>query len=134
MSDDLTLIDIDLSIKNENTSIQISPNDILEYNPNQISEDAKSSNTSYKYSGRHDDGLLPNLNSTGKFALLCGALYKAKSICDELLTAEINNNAVIQNELTNQENPQKSRKKMKHSNSHDKSMEPGNLDDEIVLE
>ena len=127
MSDNLALIDIELSIKNENTFIQISPNDILEYNPNQISEDAKSSNTSYKYSGRHDDGLLPNLNSTGKFSLLCGALYKAKSICDEIFTAEINNNnAVIQSELTNQENPQKSRKKMKHSNSHDKSMEPGN--------
>ena len=60
-----------------------------EFNPNTVFEEARSSNTSYRYSGRHDHGPMPQLNSSGHYAMLCSALLNAKDVCDRVLTEEI---------------------------------------------
>ena len=87
------LIEIDLAFISSSSvqrNIKILPSDISEFDPNEISEEARMSNTSFKYSGRHDHGDLPKMKSSGYYSKICSALYKAKSTCDELLTNEIN--------------------------------------------
>jgi len=56
---------------------------------NSISAEAKESNTSYEYSGRHDHGTLPQLKSDGHMAQLVGSLQDAKREGDAVLTALI---------------------------------------------
>lgn len=58
-------------------------------NINEISADAKESNTSFEYSGRHDHGTLPTLKSEGHMAHLVGSLEEAKQECDKVLTSLI---------------------------------------------
>ena len=58
-------------------------------NINEISAEAKESNTSFEYSGRHDHGMLPTLKSEGHMAQLVGSLEEAKKECDKVLTALI---------------------------------------------
>eukprot|EP01039_Chlorochromonas_danica_P008103 gene8100-8938_t len=59
-------------------------------NVNQVHPDAKTSNTSYGYSGRHDHGALPTLKSEGAMASVVSALAQAKEMSDHFLTARIN--------------------------------------------
>lgn len=56
---------------------------------NQVAEDARNSNTSFGYSGRHDHGNLPTLKSGGQIAELLAAMQEAKAESDAILTAEI---------------------------------------------
>ena len=56
---------------------------------NRISAEAKESNTSFDFSGRHDHGTLPVLKSKGPMAQLVGSLEEAKQECDKVLTSLI---------------------------------------------
>ena len=53
---------------------------------NNVHEDAKTSNTSYGYSGRHDHGSLPELKSSGNMARLIASLEDAKRESDMVIT------------------------------------------------
>jgi hypothetical protein len=57
------------------------------FDPNIISPDAASSNTSFNYSGRHDHGPLPQLNRDGPYAILICALQDAKQQTDIYLNS-----------------------------------------------
>lgn len=56
---------------------------------NSIHPEAKDSNTSYGYSGRHDHGQLPLLRRDGEMANVISALAEAKSISDRYLSPKI---------------------------------------------
>jgi hypothetical protein len=60
--------------------------DAAEADVNQVHVEAKTSNTSYGYSGRHDHGVLPELKSTGPMARLVASLEEAKREGDTVLT------------------------------------------------
>ena len=68
------------------------------FNTNEVAEDAKISNTSYGYSGRHDHGILPQMKSDGPHSLLISALYEAKKESDKILTDLIKEEAINNNE------------------------------------
>lgn len=53
---------------------------------NRVHEEAKTSNTSFGYSGRHDHGSLPELKSSGSMARLVASLGDAKRESDTVLT------------------------------------------------
>ena len=54
---------------------------------NTVHEEAKQSNTSYGYSGRHDHGSLPELKSgSGPMARLVASLEDAKRETDKVMT------------------------------------------------
>ena len=58
-------------------------------NPNEISAEARDSNTSWKFSGRHDHGLLAELNdgfANKEYAQLICSIKEAKMGCDEYIT------------------------------------------------
>lgn len=57
---------------------------------NDVHPDAKRCNTFYYYSGRHDDGLLPQLQSSGPMIDVLSALQQVKHISDTFLTERIN--------------------------------------------
>ena len=59
------------------------------FDVNTVADEARESNTSYKYSGRHDHGTLPTLKSTGTAAQLFDALMEMKQECDKYLTDQI---------------------------------------------
>jgi len=56
---------------------------------NAVTEEARTSRTSFSYSGRHDHGELPVLRSTGPLAELVASLQEAKRQCDAYLTKMI---------------------------------------------
>ena len=56
---------------------------------NFVSEEARASNTSFGYSGRHDHGALPKLKSSGPMAKVVQSLQDAKRECDVYLTTLI---------------------------------------------
>jgi hypothetical protein len=56
---------------------------------NQIHPSAVNTNTSYEYSGRHDQGILPELKSDGYLSQLLSAMQEAKDESDRYLTALI---------------------------------------------
>ena len=56
---------------------------------NEIAADAINSNTSFGYSGRHDHGQLPHLQSDSKHANVIASIQEAKKACDEYLTKEM---------------------------------------------
>lgn len=57
---------------------------------NKVHPDAEKSNTFYEYSGRHDDGRLPSLKSSGYMSQVLGCLQEIKRISDDVLTNKIN--------------------------------------------
>lgn len=67
--------------------------DVTDFKPidvNEVHPDAKQHNTFFEYSGRHDNGELPTLKSTGPIAQVIGALNEMRRISDEFLTEKIN--------------------------------------------
>ena len=56
---------------------------------NEIAADAIDSNTSFGYSGRHDHGQLPQLQSDPKHANVISSSQEARKACDEYLTKEM---------------------------------------------
>jgi hypothetical protein len=54
----------------------------LPFDPNEISPEAASSNTSFHYSGRHDFGSISQLHNGGYYRDLVAALQYAKQKCD----------------------------------------------------
>lgn len=63
--------------------------DCKSFAANEIDEVAKSSNVSFGYSGRHDQGSLPTLRDSGPFSDLIGAVLEAKQLCDKELSSRI---------------------------------------------
>jgi hypothetical protein len=59
-------------------------------NINYISPVAANSNESYEYSGRHDQGKLPDMKSTGPMAEVIAAMQEAKRVSDQFLSERIN--------------------------------------------
>jgi hypothetical protein len=57
---------------------------------NQVSAEARVSNTMFEYSGRHDHGNLPELKTSGNCAEVVSAIQEAKKECDSFLTQQIN--------------------------------------------
>eukprot|EP01040_Poterioochromonas_malhamensis_P002421 gene2421-2572_t len=57
---------------------------------NYVSPIAASSNESFEYSGRHDQGTLPQLNSVGPMVNIVSAMIQGKKISDKFLTERIN--------------------------------------------
>lgn len=53
---------------------------------NEIHPSAATSNTSYDYSGRHDQGTLPMLKTEGHLANVIAAILEAKQQSDTILT------------------------------------------------
>lgn len=83
------IVSIDFVINGvQSESIRITQPDLSTVNT--VSEDAKASNTSFEYSGRHDHGELPHLKKDGPHAVLVAALQEAKRECDRILTQKIN--------------------------------------------
>ena len=60
------------------------------YHPDEVAEDARESNVSFNYSGRHDHGKLPSMQSDDRGMALVGALHEAKAASGTYLTALIN--------------------------------------------
>lgn len=56
---------------------------------NFVSPEARDSNTSFAYSGRHDHGPLPVLKSEGPMSVIVSGLAVAKEISDKFLSARI---------------------------------------------
>ena len=56
---------------------------------NEIAADAINSNTSFGYSGRHDHGQLPQLQSDPRHANVISSIQEARKACDEYLTKEM---------------------------------------------
>lgn len=83
------IISIDFLLNGELKN-QIRITDPVEFDANQVSAEARVSNTTFGYSGRHDHGDLPTLKSTGVNAVLVSALQEAKRECDKYLTERIN--------------------------------------------
>jgi hypothetical protein len=98
MSDDNNIVSINYVLNGVSKSICIKDG-LPPFNINEVAEDAKVSNTSFGYSGRHDHGLLPQMKSDGPHAVLISALYEAKKNCDKLLTD------LIKEEACNEQSP-----------------------------
>lgn len=64
------------------------------YEPNEIAEDARESNVSFNYSGRHDHGPLPYLRADEYGDMLVSSLQEAKEACGEYLTSLISDSAL----------------------------------------
>ena len=60
------------------------------YAPDAVAEDARSSNLSFHYSGRHDHGDLPSLRADSAGVALVSAIQEAKAECGAYLTQLIN--------------------------------------------
>lgn len=81
-------VSVSITIKGEELTpivCEAEPRDV-----NVVSEEAKVSNTSYGYSGRHDHGSLPELKSEGPMARLVASLEDAKRETDQAMTEVIN--------------------------------------------
>lgn len=64
--------------------------DVVPLDINHVSPAAALSNESYEYSGRHDQGQLPQLKTSGPMADVISAMQQAKKISDKFLTERIN--------------------------------------------
>ena len=60
------------------------------YAPDAVAEDARTSNLSFNYSGRHDHGDLPSLRADAAGVALVSAIQEAKAECGAYLTQLIN--------------------------------------------
>jgi hypothetical protein len=89
MDVDNSIIKITFQLPNEENYIYQIQNS-LNFNINYICPEAKISNTSYAYSGRHDHGPLPQLKSNGPMLPVISALAQVKEISDSFLTTRIN--------------------------------------------
>jgi len=83
------LITIEFDIPDEGKT-QFIINDKGPADLNYIHPNARTSNESFEYSGRHDQGALPTLKSTGTLANVIAALREAKSVSDGFLSERIN--------------------------------------------
>jgi hypothetical protein len=79
----------DSNITNQNPSITKELSSTQPYEVNKISEDAATSNESFKYSGRHDHGSNAQLKEGGYYAAMLTALNEAKEESNEVLSAEM---------------------------------------------
>jgi hypothetical protein len=84
----LPLIEIEFILPNEETSV-FAIEDKGPIDVNAIHPSARSSNESYEFSGRHDQGVLPTLKSTGPMAHVVAALQEAKHVSDRFLSEKI---------------------------------------------
>ena len=102
-------INFDFSSPSRVNTIAISSPKIS-YDANAIVEEARTSNLSYHYSGRHDHGELPQLKTGSKHDKIIGSLLEAKELCGNFLTTEINklksieDNNKINNNIKNTNN------------------------------
>ncbi len=85
----LPLITLKYKFPNE-TEQEFAVQNVESININYISPIAASSNESFEYSGRHDQGTLPQLNSVGPMADIVSAMIQGKKISDKFLTERIN--------------------------------------------
>lgn len=79
----------DESITNQNPTITKELASTQPYELNKISEDAATSNESFKYSGRHDHGPNAQLKEGGYYASMLTAMSEAKELSNEILSEEI---------------------------------------------
>lgn len=84
-----SIVSVDFLLNGELKN-QINVTDSAEFDANQVSAEARISNTTFGYSGRHDHGDLPSLKSSGPNSVLVAALLEAKRECDKYLTQRIN--------------------------------------------
>lgn len=89
MSTPLVSISFDFPEGEVQVDHRIHANGITPFNPNDIHPLAATSNTSFEYSGQHDQGTLPQLKSTGHMAHLIAAILEAKSQSNNYLTTKI---------------------------------------------
>jgi len=89
-----SIVSISYVLDGMHKSIDIKEEEVAPYNINEVAEDAKVSNTSYGYSGRHDHGILPQMKSDGPHSVLISALYEAKKESDKILTDLIKEEAI----------------------------------------
>lgn len=75
-------------------TITIRPGESKLLDMNEVCPEALISNTAVGYSGRHDDGNLSQLRSSGPLLEVVSALKEAKQACDAFLTDIIESNAV----------------------------------------
>lgn len=101
------------------------------WDANYVSEEAAKSNTAIGYSGRHDNGPLPTMKSSGPTAILVANILEAKEVCDNFLTQCINEKYGYTGEtekantegLSNSKSTTPANKKMKVENNEEESME-----------
>lgn len=89
MSGPLVSISFDFPEGEVQVHHEVHVNGTIPFNPNDIHPTAATSNTSFEYSGRHDQGTLPQLQSTGHMAHLIAAILDVKAQSDNYLTAKI---------------------------------------------
>ena len=75
-------------------TITIRPGESKLLDMNEVCPEALTSNKAVGYSGRHDDGNLSQLRSSGPLLEVVSALKEAKQACDAFLTDIIESNAV----------------------------------------
>jgi hypothetical protein len=83
------LVSIEFVIPNQEVR-KFELQDVAAMDVNEVHPVARDSNTSYEYSGRHDEGSLPTLRNDGSLASVLSALQAMRSISDEYLTEQIN--------------------------------------------
>jgi len=115
----MSLVSIDYTLNGDKKSINI--NDSKPFNTNEVAEDAKISNTSFGYSGRHDHGILPQMKSDGSHAILVSALLEAKKECDKILTLAINE------EIKNNTSPAIKKQKIEEDDDEEEEKEEEEL-------
>ena len=100
--DDNTMVEVIIS-GNAVTNTSLKFGSITTYDPNEVTAEAKVSNTSYDYSGRHDHGNLINLNNnyenktTKEYGMLINNVLEAKKSCDQYITSCMNTNNTSNN-------------------------------------
>ena len=89
---DKPLVEVNFNFEGVDThSIATSKSTSKPYNPNLVAEDARESNLSFNYSGRHDHGTLPELKSDGIHNEIVASLIQAKEETGNYLTSLVNN-------------------------------------------
>lgn len=103
MADEKVIVGIEFNLPEEHG--KLSRNSIVickpktNIDPNYVTDNAKESNTSYDYSGRHDNGSLPKLRNGGDLNLLLSSLYEAKHDSDTYLTSVISSSLLFQDSI-----------------------------------
>lgn len=114
---DKPLVEVKFNFEGTDThSIATSNSNSKPYDPNLIAEDARESNLSFNYSGRHDHGKLPDLKSDGIHNEIVASLIQAKEETGTYLTTLIsNNNNNLQSESKNKNDGESEPKKPRTS-------------------
>lgn len=85
----MILAEISFEFPNEEKKL-FTLNHVPDLDVNSISPVAKESNESFEYSGRHDTGILPVLNSSSSMSKVISAIRETRNISDSYLTERIN--------------------------------------------